>query len=225
MIINNINDNITYRLVKGDIQMKRMNPWIRPFLRYIENHPHCNEVDICRDLLCDNGNARKAAVKNILFFFKQQGLLAYDSVNGYELTNNGMAAFESGNIWQGMKGAFAITLWTPSADCPPFILDVQPVPEHWYDSGKNGLEDFPEEYGNNLCNLTLCSKSIKLDVVKRLCRPTYFNTDFKAKVNSKGEVKISGTSSVNGFNPYEVEFKVNQDLLSVILDDTDDDEF
>ena len=45
--------------------------------------------------------------------------------------------------------AFLLTLWNPMGDMP-YILDVQPVPDNWYDKAKNAPEDIPEEYGKNM---------------------------------------------------------------------------
>ncbi|MCQ2049916.1 MAG: hypothetical protein MJZ22_02805 [Candidatus Saccharibacteria bacterium] len=209
-----IENEIANILIKGEIQMKRQNPWILPFLRYIDEHPHANEEDICRNLFCDNGAARKAAVKNILFFFKQQGLITYNNVNGHTLTNDGQEACITGSIWQGMKGAFDITLWYPYG----IILNVQPVPEHWYDNGKYGLEDLPEEYGKNLENLILCSNSVKLNSVGKSYRPTHINTDFSAQVNSKRQVYIKANSNVEGMDSYELNFTIDEDIYASIID-------
>ncbi|MCQ2124718.1 MAG: hypothetical protein MJZ25_11085 [Fibrobacter sp.] len=213
-----IDNEIKNYLVKGEIKIKRKNPWVLPFLRYIEEHPHTNEEGISRDLFCDNGAARKSAVKNILFFFKQQGLISYDNVNGYSLTETGNDVFLTSSIWLGMKGAFDITLWQPYGSQVPFILNVQPVPEHWYDNGKNGLEDIPEEYGTNLENLILCSDSVKLDSIGKYYRPTHINTDFSAQVNSKRQVNIKANPKVDGMDSYELNFTINEDTYASIID-------
>ena len=96
----NIENSISYRLVKGEIRILRKNPWVRPFLRYIMEHPNAKEKEISRDLFCDNGNARANAVKNILFFFEQEGLLESTPNFGYNLTNEGVKALDSSEIWR-----------------------------------------------------------------------------------------------------------------------------
>ena len=123
-ITNVVEMGIVYHLVKGEILKKRKNPWIRGFLKYLQEHPKANAEDICRDVFCDNGMARKAAVKNILYFFKQQGLIAYSNSSGYELTQEGLNAFESGSVWQGMKGSFVMTMWVPE-NSKPFISAIK----------------------------------------------------------------------------------------------------
>ena len=219
----NINNKIAFRVIKGEISALRKNLWICPFLKYIVEHPHANEVDICRDLFCDNGEARRAAVKNILFFFKQQGLLAYDKQNGYELTAIGMKAMETGNVWQGLKGAFLMILWNPEGEMP-FILDVQPVPDTWYDKGRNEPEEIPEEYGRNMENLTVCSDKVSLVSTGKSFVTTYAKMEFKADLKSNGLVKFVGTSAQDGLESFEVTFRIGDEFMSRLMDVDDDDE-
>ena len=214
----NIENRISYRLVKGEIRILRKNPWVRPFLRYIMEHPNAKEKEISRDLFCDNGNARANAVKNILFFFEQEGLLESSPSFGYNLTNEGVKALDSSEIWQGLKGAFQLTLWTPVED-HPYVLDIKPVPEQWYDNGRNDLQEFPENYGKNIENVQLASNKIKLDVIGERYRPTFINTEYKASIKSNGDVSISAKSTVKGFKPFEVKFKVDKEVKSALIDE------
>ena len=218
----NIENRISYRLVKGEIRILRKNPWVRPFLRYIMEHPNAKEKEISRDLFCDNGNARANAVKNILFFFEQEGLLESSPSFGYNLTNEGVKALDSSEIWQGLKGAFQLTLWTPVED-HPYVLDIQPVPEQWYDNGRNDLEEFPESYGKNIENVLFASTKVKLDVIGERYRPTFINTEYKASIKSNGEVSISAKSTVKGFKPFEVKFKVDKEVKSALIDEDEED--
>lgn len=221
----NLENSISFRTFKGEIKTLRKNRWVSPFLRYIMDHPHANEVDICRDFFCDNGEARRSAVRNMVFYFKQQDLLAYDNVNGYELTGIGQKTMETGNLWQGQKGVFLLTLWDPMGDTP-YILDVQAVPDSWYDNAKNDPEEIPEEYGENMCDVTLCSKKFQIVSTGKTFCPTYSKTEFKADVKSNGTVKISGTPALNGLEPFEVTFQINDELKSYLMDEEDeDDEF
>ena len=218
----NIENRISYRLVKGEIRILRKNPWVRPFLRYIMEHPNAKEKEISRDLFCDNGNARANAVKNILFFFEQEGLLESSPSFGYNLTNEGVKALDSSEIWQGLKGAFQLTLWTPVED-HPYVLDIQPVPEQWYDNGRNDLEEFPESYGKNIENVLFASTKVKLDVIGERYRPTFINTEYKASIKSNGDVSISAKSTVKGFKPFEVKFKVDKEVKSALIDEDEED--
>ena len=222
MALINIENSISYRLVKGEIRILRKNPWVRPFLRYIMEHPNAKEKEISRDLFCDNGNARANAVKNILFFFEQEGLLESSPSFGYNLTNEGVKALDSSEIWQGLKGAFQLTLWTPVED-HPYVLDIQPVPEQWYDNGRNDLQEFPESYGKNIENVQLASNKIKLDVIGERYRPTFINTEYKASIKSNAEVSISAKSTVKGFKPFEVKFKVDKEVKSALIDEDEED--
>lgn len=215
-------ENIYFRVMKGEISTLRKNMWICPFLKYIAEHPRANEVDICRDLFCDNGEARRAAVRNILFFFKAQDLLAYDKQNGYVLTTSGKKAMESGNVWQGQKGAFLLTLWNPIEDMP-YILDIQPVPDTWYDNAKGERKDIPEEYGKTMENLTLCSNKIRLVSTGKTLYTTYAKMEFKADLNSTGLIKIAGKPALNGLDSFEVAFRANDELKSYLMGDDDDD--
>ncbi|SMP57690.1 hypothetical protein [Fibrobacter sp. UWB10] len=219
----NLESNLSFRIMKGEISALRKNLWICPFLKYIVEHPHANEVDICRDLFCDNGEARRAAVKNILFFFKAQGLLAYDKQNGYELTSTGLKTMESGNVWQGLKGAFLLTLWNPMGDMP-YILDVQPVPDSWYDNAKNDPEEIPEEYGKNMENLTVCSDKTKLVSTGKTFCSTYTKMEFKADLKSNGMVKVFGTPALRSLASFEVTFQIDDELKSYLMDDDDDED-
>ena len=222
MNINNIENHISYRLVKGEIRTLRKNPWIRPFLRYIMEHPNAKEKEISRDLFCDNGNARANAVKNIIFFFEQEGLIESTPSFGNNLTNEGVKALDSSEIWQGLKGAFQLTLWVP-VENHPYVLDIQPVPDQWYDNGRNDLEEFPENYGKNIENVQLASNKVKLDVIGERYRPTFANTEYKASIKSNGEVSISAKSTVIGLKPFEVKFKVNEVVKSALIDDNQED--
>lgn len=222
MNINNIENHISYRLVKGEIRTLRKNPWIRPFLRYIMEHPNAKEKEISRDLFCDNGNARANAVKNIIFYFEQEGLIESTPSFGNNLTNEGVRALDSSEIWQGLKGAFQLTLWVP-VENHPYVLDIQPVPDQWYDNGRNDLEEFPENYGMNIENVQLASNKVKLDVIGERYRPTFANTEYKASIKSNGEVSISAKSTVKGLKPFEVKFKVNEVVKSALIDDNQED--
>ena len=203
---------ITHILVKGEIHMLRPNPWVRPFLYCIQTHPKASEEEICREMFCDNGNARKAAVRNILFFFKQQGIIESSKEAGFVLTKAGTNSLKTGDIWQGLKGVFQLTMWTPKAYHLPYILDVQPVPEHWYDNGRQGLEEFPEEFGENLCNLPLGTNDFKLDTIGMQGRPTYVETEIKADMTRNGKTTISGTFKNQGMKPFEVSFTVDDEV-------------
>ena len=46
-ITNVVEMGIVYHLVKGEILKKRKNPWIRGFLKYLQEHPKANAEDIC----------------------------------------------------------------------------------------------------------------------------------------------------------------------------------
>jgi hypothetical protein len=220
-----LENKIAFRVMKGEISALRKNMWVCPFLKYIVEHPHANEADICRELLGDNGEARKAAIRNILFFFKAQGLLAYDKQNGYELTAVGLKAMESGNVWQGMKGAFLLTLWNPMGDMP-YILDVQPVPDNWYYKAKNSPDDIPEEYGKNMENLTVCSNRIMLVSTGNSFVSTSAKMEFKADLKSNGLVKFVGTpDSKTGLESFEVTFPIDDELKSYLMDEDDDDDY
>ena len=225
-ITNITNSNISYRIVKGEIQSLRPNPWIRGFLMYIQEHPQANEQDICRELFCDNGKARLSAVKNILFFYKQSGLICYDKINGYELTQEGLKAFESCEIWQGLKGAFAVTLWTPDSGFAPFLLNIQPVPDHWYDKGSHEIVDMSETYGKNMQNVELCSDKVKLVEIGKMMRQTYIKTDFKAKLNPiNGDVTIKGTPDTkSNLKSYDVHFKLGKEMLESLCADNEDED-
>lgn len=210
-----IKDNISYRIIKGEIKKKSANPWIRPFLRYIKEHPNTNEVEISRDLLADNGHARKSAVKNILFFFSQSGLLDYHPVHGYELTENGMKALEDSFVWQGKKGSFMITLWTPVPDQNPIILNIAEVPDSWYDNGKNDLEEIPEAYGENYSNVLLAPKDVQLIDIGKRTRISYAKIDFTSALDpSKGIVGVRTNGNVPGLEDYEIIFQLPKDILN-----------
>lgn len=219
-----LNNSISFRTFKGEIKALRKNHWISPFLRYIMDHPHANEVDICRDLFCDNGEARRSAVRNMVFYFKQQGLLAYDHVNGHELTSLGQKTMETGNLWQGQKGAFLLTLWNPMGDMP-YILDVQAVPDSWYDNAKNDPEEIPEEYGENMCDVTLCSNKLQIVSTGKTFCFSNPKTEFKADVKTNGTVKISGIPTLKGLEPFEVTFQIDDELKSYLMDEDDDDDY
>lgn len=222
-ITNVVEMGIVYRLVKGEILKKRKNPWIRGFLKYLQEHPKANAEDICRDVFCDNGMARKAAVKNILYFFKQQGLIAYSNSSGYELTQEGLNAFESGSVWQGMKGSFVMTMWAPE-NSKPFILDIQPVHDSWYDNGRGELSDFEEQYNASFEELELCTDKVKIVEFGKLTRPAYVHSNFLAKVKTDGQILIKGTPfEKTGFEPYEVRFKISKELLEQLCPEEDED--
>lgn len=216
MIID-IKNQINYTLVKGEIHILRANPWVRPFLKYIQKNPTATETDICRELFCDNGNARKAAVKNILFFFSQQGFIESNKENGLLLTQSGLEALDTSNIWQGLKGVFQLTLWTPKADYTPYILDVQPVPDRWYDNGKYGLVEFPEKYGENICNLPLCPSNVKLDIIGKQGRPTIAEMEINTDIMRNGKITISGSYMNQGMKPFEVSFNVVDEVADYLL--------
>jgi hypothetical protein len=61
----------------------------------------------------------------------------------------------------------------------PYILDVQPVPDSWYDNAKNDPEEIPEEYGKNMENLTVCSDKTKLVSTGKTFCSTYTKMEFK----------------------------------------------
>ena len=129
---------------------------------------------------------------------------------------------DSSEIWQGLKGAFQLTLWVP-VENHPYVLDIQPVPDQWYDNGRNDLEEFPENYGKNIENVQLASNKVKLDVIGERYRPTFANTEYKASIKSNGEVSISAKSTVKGLKPFEVKFKVNEVVKSALIDDNQED--
>lgn len=220
----NLENTISFRTFKGEIKALTKNRWVSTFLRYIMDHPNANEVDICRDLFCDNGEARRSAVKNMVFFFKQLGLIAYDHAKGNELTSLGQKTMETGNLWQGQKGAFLLTLWNPMGDMP-YILDVQAVPDSWYDNAKNDPEEIPEEYGENMCDVTLCSNKVQIVSTGKTFCFSNPKTEFKADVKTNGTVKISGIPTLKGLEPFQVTFQIDDELKSYLMDEDDDDDY
>lgn len=231
-----IDCNVTYCLIKGEIEIYCENPWIRAFLQYIIDNPHANETDICRDLFIDNGPARKAAVKNILFFFECNGLIKSNRESGRTLTKEGFTAFETANIWQGQKGTFQMVLWQPNENYHPFILNIQTVPDEWYDNGKNELKNFPNEYGTALENLTMCNNKIRIKSVENIYRQNFVKTDFDAKIKLTinpnkfdNRIKIDATPQAKGLKSYNLNFKLDKDIFleifgDEIFGDDDDDE-
>lgn len=215
-----IRENISYYLVKGKITQKTPNPWIRSFLQYIDKHPNANEFDICRDLLADNGTARVAAVKNILFFFKENGLLVFNKGKGYELTADGVEALDSAKLWLGKKGVFLFTIWDTATDS--FILNIQPVPEHWYDTAKNPPENFSSLYDEDNYP-KLCFSEIKVDLndLESSWIETFQDTEFEASVLSDGTVKIAGRPKVKGLEEYQVEW-IDEQLTSHFIDEDEE---
>lgn len=196
--------DISFYLVKGEILKLSPNPWIRPFLKYIHEHPNLSECDISRDLFADNGHARVAAAQNILFFFKENGLLDFNKGKGYGLTEEGLHALETAKLWQGMKGVFLFTIWNSMTRS--FILNIQPVPEHWYDTAKNAPEEFSDLYGNEDEYPKLCVDDIRLKYLETSWIETFQKTDFEANVFENGSVEISGTPSVKGLKEYQVKW-------------------
>lgn len=215
----NIKDHVTYYTVKGEAQFYKPNMWVRAFLGYVKEHPQANAVDIGRELFADNGMARRAAVENILFFFEKQGLIRRERGKGMVLTEAGENSLESGYVWQGMKGAFMLTLWNPMGDIP-FVLNIQSVPEDWFDNSKNDFKDIPKEYGKQLEFLQLCSGKVQfLSIGKKYC-PGYCDTEYAASaefVKKDCFVKVSATPKQGNFKPYEVTFRIENDLLACLV--------
>ena len=217
-----IQENITFYLVKGKILQLTSNPWIRPFLKYIHEHPNANDFEICRDLFADNGKARIAAVENILFFFKENGLLVFNKKKGYELTEEGSISLDSANLWLGKKGVFLFTIWNAPTDS--FILNIQPVPERWYDTAKNPPENFSSLYNEDNYP-KLCFSDIKVDLnyLEPSWIETFQDTEFEASVRSDGTVKIAGKPNVKGLEGYQVEW-IDEKLTNHFIDEDEEEE-
>lgn len=215
-----IHEDISYYLVKAEIRQLTSNPWIRPFLKYIHEHPNAHDSEICKDLFADNGTARVAAVKNILFFFKENGLLVFNKEKGYELTTDGLEALKSANIWQGKKGVFLFTIWdAPSSES--FILNIQPVPEHWYDNAKNFPEDYSSLYDND--KLKLCFSDIEVKEFEPAWIETFQNTEFETNVYTNGIIKIVGKPKVKGLEEYQVEW-IDEELTRYFIDEDEEED-
>ncbi len=217
----NIQEDITFYLVKGEILQLTSNPWIRPFLKYIHEHPNANDFKICHDLFADNGKARVAAVENILFFFKENGLLVFNKEKGYELTEEGSKSLDSTNLWMGKKGVCLFTIWNAPTDS--FILNIQPVPEHWYDTAKNPPENFSSLYNEDNYP-KLCFSDIRVKEFEPSWIETFQDTEFEASVHSDGTVKIAGKPKVKGLEEYQVEW-INEKLTSHFIDDDEEEEW
>ena len=215
-----------YRIVKGELKMRSQNPWVRPFLHYIKEHPKANEAEISRDLFADNGFARKTAVKNMLFFFTQNGLLEKNQ-NAYALTNEGLQTLEDSFLWKGKKGTFVFTFFKVAENQNPILLHIDEVPEIWYDNGKGDLVEMDETYGEHFSNLQLAQTNIKIEHIGESARETYLDFDYKAKIDIfSRNVKVKATSNVNGFENYEVKFKLPETIeFEINTDDDSDDDF
>lgn len=217
-----IHEDISYYLVKAEIRQLTYNPWIRPFLKYIHEHPNANDSEICRDLFADNGTARIAAVENILFFFKENGLLVFNKERGYELTTDGLEALDSANIWQGKKGVFLFTIWdAPTSEF--FILNIQSVPEHWYDNARNPPEDYSSLYDETSNNPKRCFSDIEVKNFNTAWIETFQDTEFEANVRSDGTIKITGKPKVKGLEEYQVEW-TDEALTSYFIDEDEEEE-
>ena len=190
-----IKKDINFRIFKGCIKKRTPNPWICAFLLYLREHPSANESDICRALFCDNGEARRSAVRNILFFFRQQGLVTYDRQRDNILTADGKAAFEEGKVWQSMEGAFLTTFWIPVPGTLPIVLGIMPVPEKWYDFGKESIVPIPDYYGKNFESL-IVPEGIRVASTGKSMRGSYVDVDWKADLNPRsGLIKISSSNT------------------------------
>ncbi len=217
-----IRENISYYLVKGKITQRTPNPWIRSFLQYIDKHPNANEFDVCRDLLADNGTARVAAVKNILFFFKEIGLLVFNKGKGYELTADGVEARDSANLWQGKKGVFLFTILDTATDY--FILNIQPVPGHWYDTARKPPQNFSSLYDeDNYPKPRFSDIKVDFNDLESSWIETFQDTEFEASIRSDGTVKIVGKPKVKGLEEYQVEW-IDKELTSRFIDEDEEDE-
>ncbi|MCF0217059.1 MAG: hypothetical protein HUK21_11375 [Fibrobacteraceae bacterium] len=222
----NIKNNISFYIVKGEVEKRSPNLWIRAFLRYISERPLASPTEICRDLFGDNGKAREKAVKNILVFFQENGIIAKFKDKGYQLTNEGIKALNTGILWQGIKGAFLVTFWTPAYGYDPIVLNFLEVPDNWYNEGRNGFEEIPDNYGENFSNLTLCSNDIRNLKIGDRMRPTFFHAEFKADFDPRnGEIHIAGyTTNENklmqkNVYDFEVAFKTNKSLRNAIYEE------
>lgn len=219
----NIKNDIKYCLVKGEIRTRTENPWIRPFLQYIDKNPNANECDISSDLFGDNGFARKNAVKGILHYFKGTGLVE-QGPNGIFLTEEGKKSFDTSKIWQGKKGVFRITLWEISPE-DVIILDIKDVPENYYDNGKNDCENFPEEYGENLDNVFRSVEELQIEKIDKRYRPInecfeYFSVyDTQTK-----EVKISAKHGKDEKKNFETVFVLPENLVEYLKGSGDEDD-
>ena len=223
----NIEDHVSYYIVKGEALFYKPNMWIRSFLECIKEHPMANATDICREFFADNGMARRAAVENIIYFFTKQGLIEKKKGDGMVLTEAGENSMESGFVWQGVKGAFMLTLWNPTGDIP-FILNVQPVPENWYDNARNGNEVIPKEYGKHLEYLQPCSSKVQFLSVGQSYCPTYCDVKYTASaefVKKDCFVKVSACPNVNSLAPYEVTFRIDNDLLAYFVNQSVEERF
>jgi len=215
----NIEDQVSYFTVKGEAQFYKPNMWVRSFLECVKEHPMFNATDICRELFADNGMARRAAVENIIYFFMKQGLVEKKKGDGMMLTAAGENAMESGYVWQGVKGAFLMTLWNPMGDIP-FILNVQPVPENWFNNPKNGSENIPKEYGKSLECLQPCSNKVRFSSVGATYCPTHSDIEYTANaelVKKDCFVTVTATPKLDAIQPYEVTFRVDNDLLAYFV--------
>ncbi len=218
-----IKDQVSYYTIKGETLFYKPNMWIRAFLRYIKNHPKANEVEICQTLFGDNGMARRAAVMNILHIFTQQGLLTRLGNKGLMLTDDGEKALESGYVWQGMKGAFLLTLWNPTKGLP-FILNVQLVPEDWYDNAKRRPIPIPDVFGKILENLQCCPSDVKFVSVGKTFCPTNNDIEYTANTELRQDswfIKVTATPKLEVLESYEVSFRINNNLLASIMNTQD----
>ncbi len=210
-----IKKNISFYLVKAEILQHSPNPWIRPFLKYVHEHPNANEFDICRNLFVDNGAARISATKAILLFFEKNDLIVRKG-KGYELTEEGLESLDSAKLWQGKKGVFLFTIWdAPTSES--FILDIQPVPEHWYDNARNSPEDYSSLYNESDDEPKLCSSDIRVKEFESSWIETFQDTEFEANVYSNGTISISGTPNVKGLKSYQVEW-IDEELAKDFID-------
>ena len=218
-----IKSQVSYYTIKGEALFYKPNMWIRAFLTYIQNHRKANEVEICQTLFGDNGMARRNAVKNILHIFTQQCLIKRLGDKGLMLTDDGEKALESGYVWQGMKGAFLLTLWSPRKELP-FILNVQPVLEDWYDNAKNRPVAIPPEFGKNLENLKSCSSDVKFTSTGKTFCPTLSDIEYTSSaefIQDRWIIKVSATPKSNALKPYEVSYPINNNLFAFIINTQD----
>ena len=207
-------DDFHYAVAKCEIFVQCENPWIRGFLKYIQDKPKASPAEMCRDMFCDNGKAREAAIKNILFFFETNGLLEKNPEGGFGLTQDGLKALDAGNVWQGRKGTFLLTIWTPDELGAAYVLNVQGVPDFW-----DGKEDF-----GDLENFVLCDGKVKMPLHLNSLRKTYVDTVYDGKVSlEKKKIKICGVPDPKTrLKPYETVFELSDELRTVLFQECAD---
>lgn len=181
-----IDAHIECRIVKGIIQKLTPNPWIKPFLNYIQKNPNLTPERMCQELFCDGGKARVSAVQNILDYFEWSGLLQRNC-GSYTLTQAGKESCESGNLWQSFKGTFLFALLP--LENSSLLLFEREVPDHWFD-GQNDLEDLEIETEN----IIPYTRSLVIHSLESKFRSVYRESEIQADYNpKKGHVQFSGS--------------------------------